>query len=247
MLDAYRRNATGFSNEHGHISIVSKSTFDWGDHRFQMLSWNELVIYEMHIGPFNNVDGGPGSFDQAIEKLNYLQVLGVNAIEVMPVSVFNKSTSEGYNFDLLFAIDSAHGTQHAAQKVVQAAHAIVLAAICDVVYNHFGTEQHQDCLFQFDGWSLDGGTELQGIYFYSDDRRVTNYGERPNCRRPEVCQFIDNNAMMWLHEFQADGLRFDSTLNIRRANFKWLGNIGDIPEGWRLLQRTNNENDTQLP
>jgi 1,4-alpha-glucan branching enzyme len=75
-----------------------------------MPNWNELVIYEMHIGTFNKVNGNPGTLDEPIEQLGKLQDLGMNAIEVVPASAFNTTTSEGYNPDLLSAIDGAYGT-----------------------------------------------------------------------------------------------------------------------------------------
>ncbi|KAK3617120.1 hypothetical protein LTR56_025496 [Elasticomyces elasticus] len=206
---------------------------------------NELVIYEIHIGTFNNIDGESGTFDEAMEKLDHLVELGVNAVEVMPAHEFGTETSMGYNPNLLFAIDSAYGTQNAAQKFVQAAHARGIAVLFDVVYNHFGPGTG-DCLWQFDGWSRDGRPDLGGIYFYNDDRAICDFGDRPDYGRLEVRQFIRDNAMMWLHEYQADGLRFDSTLNIRRA-IGHGGDRGEIPEGWGLMQWINNDKDGELP
>ena len=250
-LDPYCRDATGAYDQNGKAqdnnSIVADPAFTWRGNRFQMPSWNDLVIYEMHIGTFNNTDGKFGSFDEALEKLGHLVELGVNAIEVMPAMDFETETSMGYNPSLLFAIDSAYGTQKAVQNFVQAAHTSGIAVIFDVVYNHFGPD-NGDCLYQFDGWSPDGRTDLGGIYFYSDNRAITDYGEnRPDYGRQEVRQFIRDNAMMWLHEYQADGLRFDSTLNIRRAIGGNAGDRGDISEGWGLMQWINNDKDGELP
>lgn len=249
-VDPYCRDATGDYDEHGtprfNNAIVDDPTFNWGDHRFRMPNWNELVIYEMHIGTFNNIDGKPGTFDEALEKLSHLVELGVNAIEVMPVQEFDTTTSMGYNPNLLFAIDSAYGTQNAVQKFVQAAHTSGIAVLFDVVYNHFGPLTG-DCLWQFDGWSRDGDASFGGIYFYNDDRAICDFGDRPDYGRPEVRQFIRDNAMMWLHEYQADGLRLDSTLNIRRAIGHNGDDRGEIPEGWELMQWINNDKDGELP
>ncbi|KAK4958217.1 hypothetical protein LTR10_004643 [Elasticomyces elasticus] len=239
-LDPYCRDATEDNN-----SVVDDPAFDWGDHRFHMPNWNELVIYELHIGTFNNIDGESGDFDDAMKKLDHLVELGVNAIEVMPAQEFETTTSMGYNPNLLFAIDSAYGTQNAVQKSVQAAHAKGIAVLFDVVYNHFGPGTG-DCLWQFDGWSREGRPDLGGIYFYNDDRVICDFGDRPGYGRPEVRQFIRDNALMWLHEYQADGLRFDSTLNIRRA-IGHGGDRGEIPEGWGLMQWINNDKDGELP
>ena len=207
-----------------------------------MPAWNDLVIYEMHIGTFNNVAGASGTFADATAKLDHL---GVNAIEIMPAEDFDTETSMGYNPNLLFAIDDAYGTQNAVQKFVKEAHARGLAVIFDVVYNHFGPGTGE-CLWQLDGWSRDDRPDLGGIYFYSDERAICDFGDRPDFGRPEVRQFIRDNAMMWLHEYRADGLRVDSTINIRRAIGKGR-DLGELPEGWGLMQWINDDKDRELP
>ena len=74
---------------------------------FSMATGNELVIYEMHIGTFNvQKEGQPGTFQSAIDKLPYLQGLGINAVEVMPIAEFPGDFSWGYNPCHPFAIKS---------------------------------------------------------------------------------------------------------------------------------------------
>src|SRR4029434_6042541 len=90
-------HAAEVSNPGGH-STLHERRFDWGDENFATSPWNELVIYEMHVGTFNDVPGGgPGRFDDVIKKLPYLRDLGINAIEIMPVLEFPMSFSWGYN------------------------------------------------------------------------------------------------------------------------------------------------------
>ena len=84
-LDPYARALT---NSVGN-SVIVDPAFDWEDGDFKMPPWNELVIYEMHIGTFHVKEKGkPGTFLTAIEKLDYLRDLGINAIEVMPPTEF---------------------------------------------------------------------------------------------------------------------------------------------------------------
>ena len=86
-----------------------------------------------------------------------------------------------------------------------------LAVIIDVVYNHFGPSDLD--LWQFDGWSEN---DKGGIYFYNDWKSSTPWGDtRPDYGRGEVREFIRDNAMMWLAEFHADGLRYDMTPYMR--------------------------------
>ena len=81
--DPYARQVTSSIGN----SVVYDPDFDWGKDGFQMPPWNEIVIYEMHIGTFNvKKKDHPGDFASAIEKLPYLQKLGINAVEVMPAA-----------------------------------------------------------------------------------------------------------------------------------------------------------------
>jgi hypothetical protein len=109
----------------------------------------------------------------------------------------------------------------------------------DVVYNHFGPNDMD--LWQYDGWSIGNGG---GIFFFQDAVRAqTPWGPRPDFGRNEVRSYIRDNAMMWLDEFRMDGLRFDGTKYIRKADQQGP----DIPEGWSLLQWVNNEIDAVHP
>ena len=224
-------------------SVVHDTAFDWGNAEFHLAPLNELVIYEMHIGTFNREDPiAPGTFENAIGQLSHLKELGINAVEIMPVAEFAGGISWGYNPAHMFAVESDYGGPHAFKQFVKAAHALGIGVILDVVYNHFGPSDLD--LWQFDGWSENN---LGGIYFYNDHRAKTPWGDtRPDYGRPEVRQFIRDNALMWLDEYRVDGLRFDSVANIRSI----LGDgdpSGDLAEGWSLLQWLNNEIKAKHP
>ena len=205
---------------------------------FQPPALHELVIYELHVGTFGDEDGNPPyNFNAIIKKLPYLRVLGINAIELMPVKAFPGDLSWGYNPNHPFAISHIYGGPEALKRLVKAAHAQRIAVIVDVVYNHFGPGELN--LWQFDGWQQHG---LGGIYFYNDWRSKTPWADtRPDYGRPEVRQYIRDNVRMWLDEYQIDGLRWDATSYIRNAH----GHDGDpganIPEGWALMQGINGE------
>ncbi len=227
--DPYARDATSFA---GNDVVVSRD-FNWGSDAFQMPAWNELVIYELHIGSFNKVAGTVGTFAEAIGKLDYVAGLGINAIQIMPAFDFDTQTSMGYNTALPFAMDNAYGTLATLKTFVKEAHARGIAVILDVVYNHFGPDGLDEGLGKIDGWWVD---DKEGVYFYADVRAYTAFGtNRPDFGRPEVRWFIRNHAMTCLEEFHADGLRLDSTINIRRAVGQW-GDNGDLPDGWTLLR-----------
>ncbi|WP_262906050.1 alpha-amylase family glycosyl hydrolase [Hymenobacter terricola] len=238
--DPYARQMTNSAG----TSVVHDPNFDWGDDHFQMPAWNELVIYELHVGTFNAPDADHvGTFLSVAEKFPYLRDLGINCIELLPATEFPGSRSWGYNPANPFALESDYGGPVAFKEMVKQAHQHGIAVVLDVVYNHFGPGDLD--LWQFDGWSEnDGGG---GIYFYNDWRAKTPWGNnRPDYGRPEVRQYIRDNALMWLQEYRCDGLRADAIAFIR--NVKGEENPGDdLPDGWSLMRWINEEIDQTMP
>jgi 1,4-alpha-glucan branching enzyme len=225
-------------------TIITDPRLVSDDDAFRVPPWHELVIYELHTGTFNDRTGGrPGTFRSVIRKLDYLQELGVNAIELMPAMEFHKDFSWGYNPAHIFAIESAYGGPHGLHRLVRAAHERGIAVIIDVVYNHFGPEDLD--LWRFDGWSEN---EKGGIYFYNDTRSKTPWGDtRPDYGRPEVSRFIRDNALYWLERCRIDGLRWDATAYIRNRHGNNDDPAHDIPDGWAMMRAINDEIDARQP
>ncbi len=239
--DPYSRDV---DHSNGNSRVVDPA-FDWsGDEAFRAPPWHDLVIYEMHVGTFNDTPGGPpGDLRTAIERLPHLIELGVGAVKIMPIGEFPGDESWGYNPADIFAVETAYGGPKGLKAFIKAAHAHGLAVIMDVVYNHLGPSDLD--LWQFDGWHENG---KGGIYFYNDWRCETPWGDtRPDYGRGEVRQFLRDNALFWLEEFRADGLRWDMTLYMRTVH----GNPHDpgqgIADGWRLMQQINGEIDQRFP
>jgi 1,4-alpha-glucan branching enzyme len=226
-------------------AIVHDPDFDWTGDNFVMPAWNDLVIYEMHVGTFNDAPGtGAGTFDEITPKLPYLADLGINAIEIMPVAEFAGDYSWGYNPSQPFAVESALGGPQGLYRFVKAAHAHGIGVFIDVVYNHCGPGDLD--LWRFDGWT--DSDHNGGIYFYDNVRAQTPWGStRPDYGRNQVRQYFRDNALFWLNKYRLDGLRFDSVVSIRNR----LGNnndlTNDLPDGWSLLQWINNEIQSSQP
>ena len=238
--DPYARAVT---NSDGNSVVFDAHDFDWGTDTFQMPAWNELVIYELHVGTFNVPEAGkPGTFRDVIARLDYLRDLGINCIEIMPATEFPGAYSWGYNPSNPFALESDYGGPAAFRELVKAAHERGIAVVLDVVYNHFGPGDLD--LWQFDGWQEnDGG----GIYFYNDWRAETPWGHnRPDYGRPEVRRYILENALMWLEDYHCDGLRMDAIAFIR--NVRGEEDPGaDLPDGWTLMRWVNEEIHRRQP
>ncbi len=241
--DPYCRDAVSYDGN----SVVVDRAFDWTGDAFRMPPWNELLVYELHVGTLaKNAAGHVATLDEAVGRLDHVAGLGFNAVEVLPAFDFETETSMGYNPALPFAIDNAYGELSAMKRFVRRAHDLGLAVILDVVYNHWGPEGLDRCLGRLDGWYRPG---KQGIYFFPDDRSETPWGDdnRPDYGRGEVRQFIRDNAMTLLEELRADGLRLDSTVSIRRAKGKDDSAHGDIPDGWTLLRWLGEEKRRASP
>ncbi len=185
-LDPYARQVTSSVGN----AVVYDPNFDWEGDDFHLPPVNELVIYEMHLGTFHDKeDGKSDKFEEALQKLDHLQRLGVNVMEVMPLAQFAGNLSWGYNPSCVFAVETNYGGPAAFKRFVKAVHRAGLAVILDVVYNHFGPSDLD--LWQFDGWSENGAG---GIYFYNDWHSETPWGStRPDYGRKEVRQFIRDN------------------------------------------------------
>lgn len=224
-------------------SIIRTLNFDWENDEFQLPSWNQLVIYELHVGTFYRPDPGKvGTFDDVISKLPYLQKLGINCIELLPVAEFAGGISWGYNPAHPFAVEQDYGGPDGLFRLIKAAHQHGIGVIMDVVYNHFGPSDVD--LWQFDGWSEN---DKGGIYFYNDHRSDTPWGNtRPDYGRPEVRQYLRDNALMWIEKYHCDGLRMDATSYIRYEG-GGLGLDSEILEGMILMRDINNELHQKYP
>jgi 1,4-alpha-glucan branching enzyme len=215
-------------------SVIIDQTFNWENDNFKAPNFNEQVIYELHIGTFNRPDPAEsGTFETAMAKLDYLSELGVNMIELMPISAMANDRGWGYATDYIYAVESLYGGRKQFLDFVKTAHKKGIGVILDVVYNHFGPDGALD-LWQFDGWSQDGHG---GIYFYNDWRSETPWGAtRPDFGRLEVRQYIADNVRMWMRDCHLDGLRVDSTIYIRNVKGRNNDPANDLADGWGLLQ-----------
>ncbi|MCG6133109.1 MAG: alpha-amylase family glycosyl hydrolase [Nostoc sp. LLA-1] len=238
--DPYARN---LNNSDGNC-IIYDSSYDWSPTNFTMPAWNQLVIYEMHVGTFNDdIDPGLGTFRSVRARLPELQALGINAIQVMPTAEFPGDLSWGYNPSHPFAIESVLGTLTDFKNFIQTSHEHGIAVLLDVVYNHLGPNDLD--LWQFTGWNIDG---KGGIYFYNDRRSDTPWGQtRPDYGRGEVREYIRDNVLMWIEECHVDGLRLDATAFIRNTFGNNNDPANDIPDGWSLMQWINNEIRARQP
>lgn len=179
---------------HGPSEVIDPAAHDWRDAGWGGRPWEEIVLYELHLGTFSET----GDFAGAERHLDHLTRLGVSAVELMPIAEFPGSRNWGYDGAFLYAPSSRYGRPEALKALVEAAHARGLAVLLDVVYNHFGPE----------------GNYLPAIApdFFTERYR-TPWGAALDFAGPKsraVRDFFVHNALYWLEEYHFDGLRFDA-------------------------------------
>ena len=178
----------------GASRVVDPRAFEWTDRGYHTPALEDLVIYEMHVGTFSD----DGSFDGAIEHLDALRDLGVNAIEVMPVNEFPGARGWGYDGGYISAADSSYGGPLGFQRLVDAAHGRGIAVILDVVYNHVGASAKQ-ALEAFGPYFTGKYDTFWGPAINYDDEHADG-----------VREWALQSAEGWIRDFHVDGLRLDA-------------------------------------
>lgn len=180
---------------HGPSEIVDPGTFAWTDGAWRGVAREHLVIYEMHVGTFTQ----EGSWEAASDELPALAELGITCLEIMPVAEFPGRFGWGYDGVNLFAPSRLYGQPDDFRRFVDRAHALGIAIILDVVYNHFGPDGNYLKLFSV---------------AYFTDRHDNDWGEAINFDGPDsgpVREYFVANAGYWINEYHLDGLRLDAT------------------------------------
>jgi maltooligosyltrehalose trehalohydrolase len=187
------RSASQPEGVHGPSEVVDHAAFAWTDGAWRGLPLAGSVLYELHVGTFTPA----GTFDAAIDRLDHLVALGVDAVELLPVVEFPGSRGWGYDGVELFAPHHVYGGPDGLKRLVDACHERGLGVVLDVVYNHLGP----------------AGNHLPEFGPYFSDRHVTNWGDAVNFDGPgsdEVRAFVIDNARTWLRDYHIDGLRLDA-------------------------------------
>jgi 1,4-alpha-glucan branching enzyme len=184
----------------------------------------DLVIYELHIGSLGYPDTVPGTLAEALALLDYLSDLGVNAIELLPVSEFSGDISWGYGDSHHFVIESSAGGRDKYKHFVRECHRRGIAVLQDVVYNHFDQNAERA------EWAYDSAAPEENIYYWYEGRSsdypskdggyVNNgsSGYTPRFWEEPVRQLFISSAAEFIEEFHVDGLRVDLTQAIHRDN-----------------------------
>ena len=190
---------------HKASAVIDHSNTSWQDSEWTGISLEEMILYELHVGTFTN----EGTFKAIIPRLADLAQLGVNAIEIMPVSQFSGDRNWGYDGVYPYAVQNSYGRPEDFKQLVDAAHQQGIAVFLDVVYNHFGPE----------------GNYLAHHAPYFTDTYHTPWGEAINfddAYSYGVRNYFIENALYWLENYHIDGLRLDAIQAIYDSSAKHI-------------------------
>lgn len=186
------------SGVHGFSQVINQNKYLWHDSNWQGIPPEKLIIMEIHTGTFTT----KGDFQAAIERLDYLLDLGINTLEIMPVTQTPGGWNWGYDGTSLFSINHNYGTPDDLKYLVDCCHQKGLAVILDVVYNHFGPE----------------GNYLTEFGPYFTHKHKTPWGAAVNyddSYSQYTRAMVLDNVKYWLETFHLDGLRLDAVHEIK--------------------------------
>lgn len=236
LLDPYARAVTGqskwgvqLSDDSFYKARVVHDDFVWNAPRQKMAPLQDCVIYELHVRGFTQHESAGvthcGTFAGIMEKIPYLQDLGINAVELMPVFEFDETRGMrevngetlldywGYNPVSFFAPNTSYsaeieynreGTE--LKRLIRSLHDHGIRVIFDVVFNHTAEGDERGPFFSFKG--IDNNV----YYMLTPDGKYYNFsgcGNTLNCNHPMVRDLILNCLSYWTVAYHVDGFRFD--------------------------------------
>ncbi len=185
----------------------------------------ELVIYEMHIAGLWSGSDGPGTIREALGMLDYLQRLGVNAVELLPVSSFEGGPGWGYGTSHFHAVKYDPEGRDILKLFVRECHRRGMAVIADVVYNHYSPDSERV------HWMYDTTRHDRNMYYFYHGSQedypdfpeggyCDNYstGYLPNMASEEVRAMLIGSAVALLLDYHVDGFRMDLTQALHSFN-----------------------------
>lgn len=230
-LEAYPTTET---SEAASFLQTGKTTFEWAD--FTPPAKEDLIIYELLVRDFSN----ERTYNAVTGRLDYLQDLGINALELMPVMEFEGNISWGYNPSSMLAVDKYYGTEEELKILINECHKRGIAVILDIVLNHqFG----RNSLVRLYNEDLYGNPTSENPWFNTVAKHDFNVGYDMNHDSQYTKDYVNRVVRYWIEEYNIDGYRFDLSKGFTQKNT--LGNTdawgqydADRVELWKNIADT---------
>ena len=203
-LPSYPTNAT---TDAVSFFKTGETEYVWQTTNFTKPAKTDLVIYELLIRDFDELH----SFDAVKARLDYLQELGINAIEFMPINEFDGNLSWGYNPSFHMAVDKYYGSRTAFKQLVDECHRRGIAVILDVVYNH-ATGQHPFYrMYNTDNGGTQGQASADSPFFNAVATHSYSVFNDFNHQKQGVKDYVKRTTQYLIEEYKVDGFRWDLT------------------------------------
>lgn len=197
----------------GIVSVLqtAKPIYHWKTTNFIRPAKNNLVIYELLIRDFVKKQ----NFHELMDSLNYFKKLGINTIELMPVTEFEGNNSWGYNTNFNFAVDKFYGTELAFKEFIDSAHAKGIAVVMDIVMNHVFNSSPLAQMY----WNATTGTPAANNPWLNQvATHPYNVGNDINHESPATKQLVSRVIKHWLNNYHIDGFRWDLSKGFTQQN-----------------------------
>ena len=204
---------------------INRPAYNWKHSDFKVEDKNDLVIYEMLFRDFTKSQNIAG----AMAQLDYIENLGVTAVQLMPVQEFDGNLSWGYNPNHWFALDKYYGTREQYKGFIDECHRRGLAVIVDVVYNH-ATGSHPWAKL----WWAGDRTASNNPWFNEYAMHPYNVYHDMNHENAMVKEHVKRSLEYLLTEYDVDGFRFDLTKGFTQKDTG--GDNGDVAAWGRYDQ-----------
>ena len=181
--------------------------FIWQTNSYDLPEKTDLIIYELLLRDFD----GLHSFDALKARLDYLEDLGVNAIELMPVSEFDGNESWGYNPSFHMALDKYYGTPNAFKQLIDECHKRNIAVILDVVYNHASGQNPYYRMWNDSNGGYGGQASADSPFFNQVATHAYSVFNDFNHSKQATKDYVKRTTQYWIDEYRIDGFRWDLT------------------------------------
>lgn len=192
----------GLADKEATYLQTGQTAYAWQNDDYDKPNAGELVIYELLVRDFTD----ERTYDAVRERLEYIQSIGVNAIQLMPIKEFDGNISWGYNPSFFFAPDKYYGSKQALKRLIDEAHGMGMVVILDMVLNHAWGPNTLVRLYN----EGDYGKPLpENPWLNPEPRHPFNVGYDFNHESLYTQAFVDSVNHYWLNEYRFDGFRFD--------------------------------------
>lgn len=217
---------TGKTNHAVTLLNTGEEEYNWQIENFNKPKKKDLVIYELLIRDFDALH----SFNAIKNRLDYLESLGINAIEFMPLNEFDGNLSWGYNPSFHMALDKYYGTRNAFKALVDECHKRGMAVIIDIVFNHGTGQNPYFRLWNTDNGGYNGTATAENPFYNTTPMHPFNVFNDMNHEFEGTQNYVKRITQYWIEEYKVDGFRWDLSKGFTQQQTNDVGAWGQYQQ-----------------